>query len=103
MKNLKLMDGYAALVPAISRYVVAEMLGISVRTLHRWHQQGYGPPRIPKRGSVRYRQADIETWIAEHGPGNHRPSPAPRATQAAGGCDSPCSQLHESGHEGIER
>ncbi|WP_043615260.1 helix-turn-helix transcriptional regulator [Nonomuraea candida] len=48
----------------LSRSVVAERCGISVRTLERWAELGIGPrpirlgPRL-----IRYRDAEVEAWL----------------------------------------
>lgn len=31
----------------LTRKVAAKLLGISVRTLDRWAEEGFGPPRLP--------------------------------------------------------
>lgn len=43
---------------------VAQMLGISTRTLHRWHALRYGPPRCKVGNIVLYRKSSIDTWLA---------------------------------------
>ena len=43
---------------------VAEILGLSDRTLEAWRVQGYGPAHLrlsPSR--IRYRPSDIQAWI----------------------------------------
>ena len=35
---------------AVNRHKAASILGVSVRTLQRWHVKGYGPPRKASRG-----------------------------------------------------
>jgi hypothetical protein len=52
----------------ITRYMtpaqVADMLGVSVRTLCRWHLLRIGPPRC-EVGKLRlYRQTSVEGWLA---------------------------------------
>jgi predicted site-specific integrase-resolvase len=42
----------------------AEMLGITVRTLLRWHQQGKGPLRQRNGNGLRYRISEIEDWLS---------------------------------------
>ncbi|MEU7528616.1 helix-turn-helix domain-containing protein [Saccharothrix sp. NPDC042600] len=43
---------------------LAAYLGVPVATIYKWRTRKYGPPgrRIGKH--VRYRQADVEAWIA---------------------------------------
>lgn len=48
----------------------AEYTGYSVRTLERWRREGGGPPFIrkngpKKRGRIRYRKGDLDTWIEQ--------------------------------------
>jgi predicted DNA-binding transcriptional regulator AlpA len=51
----------------IDRHEAARMLGVTIRTLQRWHRQGYGPPRKRWLGrGVGYSRAEVEQWIAEH-------------------------------------
>lgn len=42
----------------------AQLLGVNPRTLMRWHNLGFGPPKI-KMGlrSVRYAQSSLEKWL----------------------------------------
>jgi predicted DNA-binding transcriptional regulator AlpA len=44
---------------------LAAELGISVRTLHRWHtaRQGQGPPRVVLGRVVIYRRSSVLAWI----------------------------------------
>ena len=42
---------------------VAKMLGISTRTLHRWHALRYGPARCKIGNIVLYRKSAIESWL----------------------------------------
>lgn len=44
----------------------AEILGISVATLYRWHERGILPPKVNFGGSVGYRSDQIEAFIEEH-------------------------------------
>ena len=43
---------------------VAEMLGVSPRTLARWHLRRLGPPRCKIGRRVFYRLEAIEAWLA---------------------------------------
>ena len=58
---------------AMDRPTTASLLRITVRTLDRWHDQDYGPRRKRKFGRYIYTKGEVETWIAEHGRGSHRP------------------------------
>ena len=53
-------DGWA------NRTKASEMLGISVRTLLRWHQQERGPSRRRKGTGLRYRISEIEDWLSRN-------------------------------------
>jgi hypothetical protein len=76
-----------ALRNQIDRRTTAAMLGISVRTLDRWHRHRYGPKRLPTH-PIRYLRSEVEAWVAEHGRGIGRP----RST-------SKCSVLNPAGHD----
>jgi predicted DNA-binding transcriptional regulator AlpA len=44
----------------------AEVTGLSVETLAQWRSQGKGPPYVKiSRNCVRYRQCDLDGWLAE--------------------------------------
>ena len=63
-----------ALREQIDRHTTAAMLGITIRTLLRWHHQNFGPKRLVlSAGRYGYRRAEVKAWVAEHGPGSHRP------------------------------
>ena len=49
-----------------NRTRASEMLGISVRTLLRWHQQEKGPARRRKRTGLRYQVSEIEDWLSRN-------------------------------------
>ena len=58
----------------IKRHTTAEMLGVTPRTLLRWHDKNFGPKRERvSPGRYEYRKAEVEAWVAEHGQGSHRP------------------------------
>lgn len=47
----------------LSKAKVAELLGVSVRTLTRWHAEGSGPP-VSKHGRKSYYFKDsVLTWL----------------------------------------
>ncbi len=43
--------------------VAADMIGVSARTLETWRLTGGGPVFLKVGASVRYRPADIATWL----------------------------------------
>jgi hypothetical protein len=60
------IDEINALAPdhdLIDREAAAIALDISVRTLDRWHRDGFGPPRIRYSRKIRYRAGAIKAWI----------------------------------------
>lgn len=44
----------------------ADLLGRSLRTLHRWHTRRIGPPRIKIGNLVVYRRVAVEQWLAHN-------------------------------------
>jgi|GEM_PF-3369414 len=44
---------------------VARELGVTVRTLRRWHTLRMGPPRCKLRHYVRFRAGDLAQWIRD--------------------------------------
>lgn len=42
---------------------LAAELGISIRTLHRWHSARQGPPRVVLGRVVLYRRSSVLAWI----------------------------------------
>jgi predicted DNA-binding transcriptional regulator AlpA len=45
---------------------VAEVTGLSVETLAQWRSQRRGIPYVKiSRNCVRYRQSDLDSWLAE--------------------------------------
>jgi predicted DNA-binding transcriptional regulator AlpA len=45
---------------------VAEQTGLSIETLAQWRSQGRGIPYVKiSRNCVRYRQCDLDGWLAE--------------------------------------
>jgi hypothetical protein len=68
-------------VKMVKRHEAAAMLGVSTRTLQRWHKQSYGPRRsIGKR--FHYVKFEIEEWIANHGRGGKRSDPSERSPES---------------------
>lgn len=51
----------------ITRAELCLQLGIAPRTLDAWQRRGLAPPAVHiTRRVVRYRQADVDAWIAGH-------------------------------------
>lgn len=50
-------------VTLLSRKETAEMLGVSPRTLARWHAMRKGPPRVNAGRSPRYRLEAVVRWL----------------------------------------
>lgn len=44
---------------------LAEMLGVPLGSLYRWNYLGTGPLPIHVGRHVRYRPADVNTWLEE--------------------------------------
>ena len=50
----------------LSTEEVAEQTGLSVETLAQWRSQKKGIPYVKiSRNCVRYRQSDLDSWLAE--------------------------------------
>jgi predicted DNA-binding transcriptional regulator AlpA len=60
------VDNRAVDPDLVDRAAAADALGVSVRTLDRWHKLGFGPPRIRYSRKVRYRASAIRAWIDRH-------------------------------------
>ena len=45
---------------------LAERLGVSLRTLSRWHAERTGPPRITRGRLVLYRLEALHKWLESH-------------------------------------
>jgi excisionase family DNA binding protein len=43
---------------------LSALLGIPLGTIRNWRVSGYGPPGFKVGRHVRYRQADVEAWLA---------------------------------------
>lgn len=41
---------------------VAEMLGVTKRTIENWRSNSKGPPYV-KLGNIRYRKEDVLAWV----------------------------------------
>lgn len=56
---------------------VADLLAVSVQTIHGWRYKGMSsPPAVRLGGALRWRREDVERWVAEHA-GTPEPTPAP--------------------------
>ena len=42
---------------------VADFLGVPIKTVYRWHQDGSGPPAARVGKYLRYRWDDVNTWV----------------------------------------
>jgi excisionase family DNA binding protein len=45
---------------------VAELLGVSQRTLSRWHALRVGPPRCKVGRTVLYRKPAVDAWLEKN-------------------------------------
>jgi predicted DNA-binding transcriptional regulator AlpA len=50
----------------LSERELAQEHGIPERTPAQWRYRGVGPKYVKIGRHVRYRRADVDTWIAEH-------------------------------------
>jgi len=48
----------------ISPAELAEMLGVSIRTVYAWRATDSGPPAMKVGKHLRYRLSDVEKWLA---------------------------------------
>ena len=60
----------------ISRYDLAQELGLTVDTLGRWEARRFGPPCVRAGRMVLYRRRAVQDWLAAQ--------EMPRATVAGG-------------------
>jgi excisionase family DNA binding protein len=58
----------------VSTVEVADQLDVSTKTVEYWRMTGTGPPYHRVGRHVRYDQADVDRWLADHFvvPGDHR-------------------------------
>jgi excisionase family DNA binding protein len=71
----------------LSAKSLAEMLGVPLGTIYRWNHRGDGPLPLHIGRHVRYRVADVESWIEAHawrGPDSSIPRNAPARSRAEG-------------------
>ena len=45
---------------------LADLLGVSLRTLRRWHERRCGPPRVKFGRLVLYRKQAVRDWLISH-------------------------------------
>ena len=60
--NNKIINGSEA--KCFDEKWVAATLSVSVQTVRRWRYDGGGPDFLRLGGSIRYREADVEKWMA---------------------------------------
>jgi hypothetical protein len=46
---------------------VAALLNVPLSTIHKWHQEGTGPPGYQTHKESHYRRSDVVRWLAEQG------------------------------------
>ena len=46
---------------------VAALLNIPIDTVHKWHEEGTGPPGYQMHKESHYRRSDVVRWLAEQG------------------------------------
>lgn len=55
-----LLEGY------LRRDDLAQQLGVSARTLDRWHTLRYGPPRVAIGRTILYNLDSVRDWLRSH-------------------------------------
>jgi DNA-binding transcriptional MerR regulator len=63
-------SGEEAGVEAEARFTtdeVAMLLNVPLATIHKWHQEGAGPPGYQTHKESHYRRVDVVRWLAEQG------------------------------------
>jgi hypothetical protein len=63
-------SGQEAGVEAEARFTtdeVAMLLNVPLATIHKWHQEGAGPPGYQTHKESHYRRVDVVRWLAEQG------------------------------------
>ena len=46
---------------------VARLLNVPPHTIHKWHQEGTGPPGYQTHKESHYRRSEVIRWLAEQG------------------------------------
>ena len=56
----------------INRHTTAKILGVTIRTLQRWHNDDFSPKRHndPHLRPIWYNRAEVEQWAASNGYAN---------------------------------
>ena len=82
----------------LSEKQVAEMLGLSVKTLQRWRLFGYGPKWRKFGTAVRYPSDGLESWVEETPTGGGGPTRANQENREvdAGGSNDPRQKASNS-------
>ena len=57
-------EAAAAASPWLSIKQLAERLGVSVRTIRRWHAKGEGPERTKRGRRKMYHKDAVDRWLA---------------------------------------
>ncbi|SCA55797.1 Transcriptional regulator (modular protein) [Candidatus Terasakiella magnetica] len=50
----------------LDRAELSNLLGVSIRTLARWAENGTGPKFFKLGGIVKYRILDVDEWVTEN-------------------------------------
>lgn len=53
------------MTPLMSPTELADYLKVPVKTVYRWRSEATGPRGVRVGKHVRYRQADVDTWLTE--------------------------------------
>jgi len=62
--KVQTLDSKAAITELVDRQQAARLLGVSPRTLDRWHLLRIGPPRVVLgRHKIRYRLSSLDAWV----------------------------------------
>jgi len=68
----------------ISRITAAAMLGVTPRTLLRWHDKNFGPKREEvSQGRYGYRKDEVKAWVVKHGRSSHRARSSSKAASSS--------------------
>ena len=49
----------------LSEADIAKQIGVSLATVRRWRRERTGPPYVKIAASVRYRQEDVDAYVAK--------------------------------------
>jgi hypothetical protein len=63
-------SGEEAGVEAEARFTtdeVARLLNVPLHTIHKWHQEGTGPPGYQMHKESHYRRSEVVRWLAQQG------------------------------------